>query len=78
VKNNELAITSFILAILSWIPLLNFLIAPAAVYYGFYALKELNQQPTHYKGKLYAVTGLLIGLSITIFSYSWLVLKLIK
>ncbi|MBI4918545.1 hypothetical protein HY837_01335 [archaeon] len=70
-KTNELAVISIILAAISWIPLVNFGIAPAAVYFGWKGFKEIKKEPELYKGKIYAIIGMLIGLGWTVFSYYW-------
>ncbi len=74
-KNNELAMISLVLAALTWIPLVNFAIAPAAVYFGFKGLIEIKNEPEVYKGKIYAVIGILVGLAVTVVSYSWQILN---
>ncbi len=75
--SKDLAVTSIILAALCWIPLLNFAIAPAAFYTGLKAFLEMKRNHES-EGKLMAIIGMLVGISVTIFSYSWLAIRLIN
>lgn len=72
------AIISLILALISWIPLFNFVTAPLGVFYGIKAIKKIKTHPENYSGKAYAIIGLIMGGMITVFTYSWLALKIAK
>lgn len=74
--SKDKAITSIILSALCWIPLLNFAIAPAAFYMGLKAFLEMKKNQES-EGKLMAIIGMLVGISVTIFSYSWLAMRYI-
>tara|TARA_Y100000310_G_C20659936_1_gene804156 strand:- start:649 stop:891 length:243 start_codon:yes stop_codon:yes gene_type:complete len=75
--SNSTAKTSLILAIISWLPLFNFITAPSSIYFGIKALQKIKNNPDKYSGKVYAIIGLSIGCLITVFSYSWLLFKII-
>ncbi|MBI5065034.1 DUF4190 domain-containing protein [Candidatus Woesearchaeota archaeon] len=76
--SKDMAVTSIILSALCWIPLLNFAIAPAAFYTGLKAFLEIKKNSAQQEGKLMAIIGMLIGISVTVFSYSWLVIRMIN
>ena len=75
-KSKKEAVISFILALTAWIPLFNFATAPLSVFYGIKAIKKIRKYPENYSGKGYAIIGIIIGGMITVFTYSWLILKI--
>lgn len=76
-KSKKTAVTSFVLSLFSFIPLINFVIAPSGVYFGIKALIEIKEKPELYCGRAYAFAGLIISAFVTITAYSWLILKII-
>lgn len=75
-KSKSTAMASFILGLISWVPLFNFVIAPAGVYFGIVAIRKIKKEPDKYGGKGYAIAGIIICGIVTLLSYSWLALKL--
>ena len=76
-QSKKTAYISLALSLSSLIPLLNLGIAPMAVYFGIKALKEIERNPEEYGGKIYAITGIIIGGLATVFTYYWFVLRMI-
>lgn len=60
-KVSRSAIAALAFGAFFWVPLLNFFLGAAALYFGFSALKEIKKQPKMYKGKVYAALGMLLG-----------------
>ena len=60
-KSKALAITSFVFGLISIIPIINYLTAFLAVYFGIKSLRSIRKHPESYGGKIFAVTGLLLG-----------------
>ena len=67
-KSKALAIASFVFGIISIIPIINYLTAFLAIYFGTKSLKNIRKRPESYDGKIFAITGLLIGILIIIFT----------
>lgn len=59
-KSNGTAIASFIFGLFFWIPLINFIFAIPAIYFGIKALKNIRQDKS-YGGKWFAITGIILG-----------------
>lgn len=66
--NKDAAVTSFVLGILCVIPLLNWVLAPLAMYFGIRALRSIRRDPGQYGGKFLAITGTVIGAAVLFFN----------
>ena len=64
-KDKSLGVTSFILSLFFWIPLLNIFLGTLAVVFGVGALKNVKKSPSRYGGRVYAIVGTVLG-SLTI------------
>ena len=73
--SKDSAHASFILALFSWIPLLNWVIAPISVYLGVAALIKIRKYPDKYEGRGYAIAGIAISAFATIATIVWAVNK---
>ena len=60
-KSKALAITSFILGLMFWIPLLNLIFGALAIYLGFKALGKIKMDSVKYGGKWFAIVGIIFG-----------------
>ncbi|HLG24978.1 MAG TPA: DUF4190 domain-containing protein [Candidatus Nanoarchaeia archaeon] len=60
-KSKARAVSSFVLGLGFWIPLLNFILGALAVYHGMKALRNIKNEPKKYSGKAFAVTGIILG-----------------
>lgn len=69
---------SFWFGVFSWIPLFNFGLSFAAVFFGIKAIKLQSKYPNKFSGKWYAIIGIVIGATIFISSLIFLVIYLIK
>ena len=67
-KSKSLAITSFVFGVISIIPMINYLTTLLAIYFGIKSLKNIRKHPENYDGKIFAITGLLFGILIIIFT----------
>ncbi|HIH91513.1 TPA: DUF4190 domain-containing protein [Candidatus Woesearchaeota archaeon] len=66
--NKDAAVTSFVLGILCVIPLLNWVLAPLAMYFGIRALRSIRKDPQHYGGKTFAIIGITLGSAVLFFN----------
>ena len=69
--SKDSAIASFILALFSWVPLINWVLAPLAVYLGITALIKIKKQPDKYEGRGFAIAGTVIGVFAIIATIIW-------
>lgn len=60
-KSKALAVISFIFGLMFWVPLINFIFGALAIYFGFKAVGKIKRDPTKYKGKWFAVVGIILG-----------------
>jgi hypothetical protein len=67
-KDKVFAITSFVCGLLFWVPLFNMILSPAAVIFGFLAIRRVRIDPERYGGQGLAVAGLILGLISIIFT----------
>ena len=67
-KSKASAITSFVFGVISIIPLINYITAFLAIYFGIKSLKNIRKHPENYGGKIFAITGLLLGILTLIFT----------
>ena len=75
-KSKALAITSFVFGVISIIPIINYLTTFLAIYFGIKSLKNIRKHPKNYNGKIFAVTGLSLGILTLIFTLTGIVLCL--
>jgi len=61
-KKKDLAITSFVLGLFFWVPLLNIFIGVLAVFIGVKALINIKKNPKKYGGKGLAIIGIILGI----------------
>lgn len=61
-KSKATAVASFILGSFFWIPLINIICGTLAIHLGVKALTKIKKYPMKYSGKLFAVTGIILGL----------------
>jgi len=67
-KSKARAILCFIFAIISFLPLINYITIPLSLYFGFKSLKNIKKDPVAYGGKGFAIAGLTISILILIFT----------
>ncbi len=67
-KKSAGAIVSLIFGLCFWIPLINILFSPFAIYFGVKALYNINKHPKEYGGAWMAIVGLLLGGIVLIFT----------
>lgn len=70
-QNKDSAIASFVLGLLSFIPLLNWVISLLAVYFGVRALLNIRRAPDQYGGMALAIIGTVIGVAVFFFNATW-------
>ncbi len=69
--DKDSAITSFVIGLLCWIPLLNWALSPLAVYFGAKAILNIRKDPSHYGGLAFAIIGTIIGVAVFFFNVTW-------
>ncbi|MEK6943224.1 MAG: hypothetical protein AABX00_04140, partial [Nanoarchaeota archaeon] len=56
-KSKARAIACFILSIISFLPLINYITIPLSIYFGIKSLKNIKKDPAAYDGKVFAILG---------------------
>jgi uncharacterized membrane protein len=69
-KSKAMAIASFAFGLTFWIPLLNLIFGVFAIYFGYRAMHNIKSEPDKYTGKVFAITGLALGLLVYVFYFT--------
>ena len=66
-KSKGMAIASFLFGLTFWIPLINVLFSPFALFLGIKALKKIKMEPEKNGGKAFAIIGIVLGIITVLF-----------